>query len=401
MKLKFLVFVLFVGCAPLAAQVTYTPYSYYGLGVTRPRGAPINRIYGGSGIGLFDGANLNTANPAALNNIGGVSFMTNAGFLVEKGEFSNRTETSKYTTGRLTSIDMWFRLSQKWSSAIGFTPLSFIDYNVKASSNGSQGGAQLSGQGGFNQIYWSHSYQVIKNLNIGLTGNYVQGTVNHSQLISAGTLANTKFSDDVSGQGLGFDLGAQYSRSVWKNYFVTAGLIYSSKVNLSKTHDASLSQQGYSLWSVDNVYGNERLAVPRRLGGGLGIQQPHWNLTADLTYIYWKNADNTDPFRDVWRLAAGGEYRLRQSLEAVRPPISLRGGVYFGPNELALGGNYNDWGLCFGVGLPVADNRGVFHIGYQFNQTGTHNQALLLQHANTLILDFTFRDLWGIRRKNE
>lgn len=403
MKLKFLVFVLSVCITPLAAQVTYSPYSYYGLGVTRPRGAPINRIFCGAGIGLFDGTNLNTVNPAALNNIGGVSFMTNAGFLVEKGSFNNKTEGAKYTTGRLTSIDMWFRLSKKWSSAVGFTPISFIDYNVRIKSNylGREEDAQVSGEGGFNQVYWSHAFQVIKNLNIGITGNYVQGTISRNEVIMTGPFANTKYSDDVSGHGLGLDFGAQYSRTVLKEYFLTAGLIYSTKVNLKRTHDASLTQQSYTLWDKNNVYDNNRIAVPQRLGGGLGIQKSNWNVTADWVYLFWEKADNTDPFRDVWRLAAGGEYRLRQNVEALRPPISLRGGFYFGPNELALGGNFNDWGVSFGVGLPVADNRGMFHIGYQFNQTGTTNKTLLIQNANTLILDFTFRDLWGIRRKNE
>lgn len=400
MKLKFLILVL-TGSAPLAAQVTYSPYSYYGLGITRPRGAPVNRIFGGAGIGLFDGANLNTVNPAALNNVGGVSFLTNAGFTLEKGTLSNQKEKAAYTTGRLTSLDMWFRLSGKWSTAIGFTPISFLDYNVKTFGYfyDREEEVSKSGQGGFNQVYWSHAFQVIKNLNIGITGIYAQGTTDRAQLITTGPVTGSKFSYNTSSNGLGLDFGAQYSHAL-KEYFLTAGLVYSTKISLTKTKDATFTQQGSTLWDKSNIADNERLAIPQRLGGGLGVQKSRWNITADLTYTFWKKADVSYPYRDVWRLAAGGEFRLKQNMEIRRAPVSFRAGMYAGPNELTIGDFY-DWGVSFGIGLPVAENRGVFHIGYQYNQTGTATQSLLAQSANTLILDFTFRDLWGIRRKNE
>lgn len=143
----------------IAQNLTYSPYSRYGLGELNSTGfAQINAM-GGTFIGFKPDTiapiNINAANPAAIT---GVRLTTlEMGGYAQFTEFNNGKSALKTRNINFSYVSLGVPLKQKASACIGILPYSNVGYTLKNTvSNEAIGDVnyEYSGDGGINKAFF-------------------------------------------------------------------------------------------------------------------------------------------------------------------------------------------------------------------------------------------------------
>jgi hypothetical protein len=394
-----------VVCTRLYSQtISASPYSVYGIGMINGKSSALNRSMGGTGIGVRDPNNLNNYNPAAYTSIQGSTQMFELGFYIESDYYQTTKQSDKFYTGGLTGVNAWFRFSKRWAGVMGLSPFSRINYNVSSTRKiGSEegSGVSYSGTGGFSQFYFGNSFQVTRNLSVGVDGSYLFGSINKNEFITSGYGSGTVLKNSVSANRLKTDLGIQYSFFLDKKRSVNFGFTYGHKVRLNtKSEMMLIGSQGDTTASDEADI--EDYVLPSALGAGISYQSRRSTVAIDLKYTKWSEATLEDHIglRNTSRLSFGYTYEGNPNGLTYFDFVQLKTGFYIGNNYLLLAdASFDEWGLSAGVELPIAGNRGTINISYHYNRSGTLQGGMVREQANMLMVDLTFRDVWGIRRK--
>lgn len=397
--------VLGVGVRASAQTISYSPYSAYGVGLLKERTSSHNRALAGTGIGLRDDFNLNNVNPASYTSIQGITQVLEIGAYYEGNRLTTSDRSERSSTGNLTSVNMWFRLAKKWAGTVGLAPFSNVDYNILSSRNfGDENDVVIrySGQGGLTQAYFGNGFNITKNLSVGLTGSFLFGSIDKEETITTGQAAGLSLENKVSIYRPAFDAGVQYTVNLSKERSITFGAVASNKVRLNTSNNIRV----YEVSGQDSLYVTQEsiddYVLPASVGAGVSFRTPKHLLAADVKFKDWSGAtlDNGLELQDVTRLSAAYEYRGNPKASTYWGFVALRSGFFIQNNYFELNNtSFNEWGVTVGAGFPLAGNKGTLHVSYNFNRYGTTSNRLIEQQAQVLVLDFVFRDIWGIRRR--
>src|SRR6266850_2150915 len=240
-----LVMLFFSGFGADAQSISGSVYSYYGIGNLQSRTAAYNRALGYTGVGVRDDYNLSAVNPAAYNALVKpftTSFELGASY--ESIKHQDDISSSSTRAGGLTSMNLLFKLSQKWGCVVGASPLTTINY--KASSTrlfGNLNPTPISyeGSGGINQYYFGNAFEVFKNFSVGANLSYYLGTFKRTENVSAtGVTDQLIVTNRTSAHNLGGDVGAQYSFLIKKKTGITLGATWDPGTSLSGTQQTSI-----------------------------------------------------------------------------------------------------------------------------------------------------------------
>jgi hypothetical protein len=384
--------------------ISYSPYSYYGIGILKERTSALNRSLAETGIGIRDNININSLNPASYTSIQAATQVAEMGMFYESSKLETTKLTQAASNGNMTSLNLWFRFHKKWAGMVGLSPFSFVNYNIdiqKEFIEGELTNVTYSGKSGLSQFYFGNAFQVTKHLSIGANISYVFGSLEKEEQVNSGRSFGLLIKDKIYLNKLGIDWGAQYSININKN-ILNIGLTYSNKMQLNTTSELRVSER----FGQDSLFTRTptgtNYVLPTQVGIGLAYQSVRSTIVADLKYKNWKEAslEKSTALRNTYRFSAGYEYKGNPKSVRYIDAISLRAGVYFQNNYLILNNKpFHEWGYTFGAGLPLNRNRGSLNLSYSFNQSGTKEKGLILQQSDVLVIDVIFRDLWGIRRK--
>lgn len=359
----------------------------------------------GTGIAARDPFNLNTLNPASYTSITAMTQIFEIGMFIEHDGYETDNRSSSSTVGNLTTINYWFRFSKKWGGTVGLAPFSNVDYNITSSRKidaDESSTITYKGNGGLSEFYFGNGYQVTKNLSLGATLSYIFGPIEKVETIESGTGAGIGVTNKIRGNKITGDIGAQYEMFLSRNRSISVGLTYKPKFTMNMERDV-IAHESFAtdtLWtkSLDQA----DYILPERIGSGLSFQTRRTVYAVDVSYSGWSKARLEDnvKLRNTMRYSFGFERKGPDDTNSYVENIQVRAGCYVEQNYLLLGNTtFNDWGFSLGLGLPLFQNRGIVNFSYNYNRAGTTNNNLIQQRADVFVLDFTFRDLWGIRRK--
>lgn len=403
-------FLFLIGVIGLASQsysqsATTSPYSVYGIGVLNDKSAAMNRAIGGVGIAIRDPNNLNNFNPAAYTSVQGATQIFELGLFTESNYYQTRNASDKFTTGNLSGINSWFRMSKKWASVVGLSSFSKVDYNIASSRTiGVEEGSSVtySGTGGISQLYFGNAFQINRNLSIGVDGAYIFGSIQKDETITSGRGSGTVLKNKVSANRLKADFGAQYSFFMEKGRSLNVGLTYNPRLRLNTSGSRMLIRTNEGDTTSSENLNTDDYVLPRSVGAGVSYQTKRSILAVDFVFKEWSDAvlDNTVELKNTSRFALGYTYDGNPNGEKYWDFIQLKTGFHLQNSYLVLDNtSFNEWGVSAGIGLPVSGNRGSINLSYHYSQSGTLQHDLIRQQSSVIVLDFTFRDLWGIRRK--
>lgn len=417
--------VYLVASGMYAQDGTVSPYSYFGLGDLRAATTVENQMMGG--IAMYaDSIHINLRNPAAYGKLGvqgagtfGITTYT-AGISYKQSRLESFTDEQSSAVTNLDYLSLGFTLKKGLGLGFGIMPYSSVGYNFvdQQGVEGSRVINEYSGNGGLNRLYLSIGYEFAKNFSLGVTANYNFGTLESLRIQS---VENVQFGvkDERSSNinGIDFNYALNYTPAINEKHTLFTSLRINTQANLSARNtkrigsfslvsqrdieaiDVDLASQGLKETAV-------KIPTTTTLGIGYG-QNMKWFLGVE--YSFQKLSDYSNEFLEIENLvyqnantfALGGFYTAdRNSFENYFKRITYRAGVRLDQSGMMVNGkDINNFGITFGLGLPLGNNLSNLNLGFELGRRGTTAADLIEESYFKVNVGLSLNDQWFRKRK--
>ncbi len=401
-----------------AQNSTISPYSFFGIGDLRSDATIENQQMGG--IGMYtDSIHLSLQNPAAYGKLK----LTTYTFGGSHREYRIKTfeEEQRTAVTNMEYIGLAFPIGKKMGVGLGIKPRSSVGYALEAESTDENGDLVtniFTGEGGINQTFLSLGVQILPNLHIGATIKYNFGLLESQRLQSvAGVQLGTIDVRESDITGFDFNYGLTYTPQIGEKYT----LYTSARVNTQGNLESTNSQR---IGSFDVITGGEvevvevdlealglkntELKIPTATSFGLGFgQEKKWFIGAEYTlqdYSSFENllidAENLQ-YTEASTMALGLHFIPDYaSFTSYLKRVNYRAGLRYDKTGLVLNGKeIENFGITFGLGLPLGGAFSNMNIGFELGRRGTTAAGLIEESYLKVGIGLSLNDRWFQKRK--
>jgi hypothetical protein len=412
--LKRLVVVIIILIAGViqAQEGTTSPYSYYGIGQLKFRGTVENRSMGGISV-YSDSIHLSIQNPSGLADLKLVNFTVGAShrYLTLKTE----DEKQNASTTSLDYLALGIPMG-KFGASFGLIPYGAVGYKLLSESDDSS--TQYTGSGGVNRAFIGLAYNVTPKFNLGVDINYNFGKIENESFhkqndVQLGILELNR-SDLL---GFSFNFGASYKTMVTERLELRTSISYTPETNFNSENVKELStillgnageQAVIDFREIDTEDTDFTFPSTLTLGAGIG-KEKSWFLGAEYSNIKTSNlisrtVDIMDvEYKDASKFRLGGFYIPDyKSFSSYWKRASYRAGIRYEETGINIRGeDINEFGISFGVSLPVGRLFSNVNLGFEFGKRGTKNQGLVHENFFNTFLSLSLNDKWFEKRYYE
>lgn len=431
----FLILLLFFLALEGLGQTTYnSPFSMKGLGDLPNPVLIRNSAMGGISIGMRNPGYIDFNNPASISARDTLSFVFDFGATGKTTKLQSNDHSTRTHDLNLGNLVFSFPVSRHMGVALGFVPSAFTGYTLNETVGqddplydpeiGSLS-YYFKGEGGVTRFFAGTAVELFNHLSIGVNFDYLFGKIHKTHELyfpDNPTAFNTRLDRNYIISDFNFDLGLQYTARFGENYRLVVGLIGGTTHKRTRYTEEAFDYAvlvfpngSRQLDTINNytLY-NQRVTMPPNLGIGFTLSNgAKWTAGADYTYSNWSKA--TIPF----------------SSDSLIPAQSIRAGFEYSPNprdfrrywkiiKYRVGGHYqnayytvnknpvNDFGISFGVGLPII-NRGsgmaimtgrtTFNISVESGWKGNIAKNFVREQYNIIKFGVSVNDLWFVKRR--
>lgn len=430
-KKLLIVLVTFFAIQMYGQQGTASPYSFYGIGTLKFKGTVENRSMGGLSI-YTDSVHVNLRNPAAYVGPNLKSFNNESRPIKFSVGASNNSTTLKANSGEAevssTTFD-YMALSMPlgdFGFGLGILPYSSVGYKLEDIDEDVITN-RYNGQGGVNRAFLGFGYKITDKLSFGVDMNYNFGNIQNSAVEfvydDEGNLIQYQSREtnrsDLS--GLNFNLGLTYKTMINEKLELQAGVTYSPTSDLSSINERSFATIVINAISGQEFVINEfdgdleaaglaetNLTLPSRISFGAGIGDPiKWFLGAEYTRQNTSQFANpivsieNSTFENASNISVGGFFIPDyNSFGSYWKRVTYRAGFYAENTGIVINDeSVNEFGISFGVGLPVGNVFSNANLGFEFGRRGTTNRNLIQENFLSLKVSLSLNDRWFQKRK--
>ncbi len=397
---------------------TVSPYSFGGIGDFRPQATIENQAMGGLSM-YADSIHINLNNPAAYGKLKLVTFTAGGGH--KEVKLKDFTEKQSSSVTSLEYISLAFPITPKLGMGIGVLPYTAVGYNVLSETTNAGQDIVLNkftGKGGLNKVYLSAGYEITKNLNVGATVNFSFGTLQYQSVQSIeGIQYGTIDIRDSEINGFDFNYGATYTPRIKKEYTLFSSVTVNTQANLVSSNIERLGS--FSLSTGDEIevklvnlelenLRNTELKIPTKTTFGLGFGRDRkWFLGAEYSFqdfSLFRN-DFIDPDNIAYEAAntvrVGGYFVPDYaSFTSYLKRITYRAGAHTSKTGFIVNNtSIHDFGITFGVGLPVGGGFSNMNVGFEYGKRGTTVADLVEETYFKVSIGLSLNDKWFQKRK--
>lgn len=418
--------VIFVALSlPSQAQnSTSSPYSRYGVGELVTQGFGQNRAMGGTGIALRSPNHLNISNPASYSALPKFSFLFDLGLSYRNTRFATENATQTNNNVNLEYLGMGFRVAKWWGVGLGLAPYSSVGYTIEREDDlagiGSSGtnAQKYAGSGGLSKVFWGNSFKLGKHVSLGVNSSYIFGALKQntvSTVTGEGESSASSVITETSSvvKDFHFDFGVQYSTKLGSadNYFLTVGatLANSSDIKAYTTqltlNYVSKLGQTFVDTLIDQTSETSHIEMPLSYGAGLSLRiGEKFNFAADYLMQEWDGTsflgETPEQLANSTTYAAGMQYIPKWNSLRYFEAMQYRVGVHYTDSYLQFGSEQlTEYGLSFGLGLPLRGSRSTFNVGFEYGQRGTTDNSLIKENYAIIHFNLSLSDVWFVRPK--
>lgn len=412
---------------------TASPYSFYGIGSLKFKGTVENRSMGGLSI-YMDSIHVNLRNPAS-NATENLAYYNNESRPVKftvGGSYTNtslKSETSKDNSAA-TSFDylaMSFPVG-KFGIGIGLMPYTSMGYKMQSINGDGNVSNKFEGQGGLNKVYFGIGYLIKKGLSIGIDANYNFGNLQNSAINylydddGAPILIQSRENNTSNLSGLNINLGLSYRTMLNTKLELVTAVTYTPQSSLKSNNERSFSTISVSSTGFESVsntinydldaIGLRRtdLVLPSKVSMGLGIGEvrkwfvgveSEYQTTSNFSNELYTNLNTSVRYENSTSVSLGGFYIPDyNSYSSYLKRVVYRGGLRFENTGLNINDEtINEFGISFGLGLPVGNLFSNANMGFEIGKRGTTNSNLLQENFINFQLSLSLNDRWFEKRK--
>ena len=425
---KFLAIVVFlISVYGYAQQGSSSPYSFYGIGSLKFKGTVENQSMGG--ISVFnDSIHINLRNPAGYAGQNLKSF-NNEGRPVKYSVGGSQSQISlkgdsaseSSSTSSLDYLAIAIPLG-KFGAGFGLLPYTSVGYKLQSFNPEETLQYKYRGEGGINKVFLGFGYQLSNNLKIGVDASYNFGNITNTN-IAFGYNEQGEFLQYHTREinrsdlgGLSYNLGVIYTKLLKSNLQFTASGTYAPSINLKSTNQRNFStvvvnldtDQEVALNTIDvdlSEIGLETtdLKIPSKTSFGFGFGAPRkWFAGVDYTFLKASQFSNrllivdNSTYEDASSISFGGFYIPEfDSFNKYWKRIVYRTGIRFENTGLKVNEQViKEFGISFGVGLPVGRIFSNANLAVEFGKRGTTSANLVRENFVNFQMSLSLNDRW-------
>jgi len=417
---------LILSIIPVKAQFnTYSAYTRFGLGDFSKPGIGQNQAMGGTGLAMHENNRINYLNPASFSALDSMSVYFDFGANAFFNEYKTEDFSNYWANMNLHHIVFASSIGKNFGFSAGIVPYTSIGYNIKQEYNDYVTGDAIDyiykGDGGIMNFYVGTSGKFFDRVSVGVTMKYLLGRLTRERYLNfpANSYNSTISTEEkFKLKNPIFSFGLQYKEVIKEKYFITLGGVYDLASNIgagveSKATNTFYSQGGaalndstyiYSTVSLDADTISSDLTIPQKIGFGVafGITDK-FVVTGDYYMQDWSSTLSGENHRLVnsSSMHLGAEYT--PDAEALRGYLKLmtyRLGGYYSNSYLEVNGHQlKDYGITFGVGLPIKSRKTSFNLAFTLGSRGTTDYSLVQENYGIITFNITLHDLWFYKRK--
>ncbi|PRZ26509.1 hypothetical protein [Flavobacterium granuli] len=398
---------LLLSLVSFAQEGTSSPYSFYGIGDVRFKGAVENRSMAGLAVEQ-DSIHLNLENPASFANLKLTTFSLGGTYNTNKLKTDSKAETAKRTTLDYLAVGLPMG---KFGLGFGLIPYSSVGYKVESLEAGSK---RFSGSGGLNKAFLGLGYKITPNFSIGADVQYNFGKIENSRLeFVTGVPLGTQELNTATLSGVNFNVGTMYKTKISKKLNFFSSLNYTLESTLTSNNTRNIWTVSYDM-RVDDVLDQEKftrdLKLPSKLSIGAGIgESQKWLVGAQIVtgskgnLVNTYNDMNNVSYENSMKYSLGGYYIPNyNSFSSYAKRIVYRGGLKFDKTGLMVNSeSVNDIGLTLGLGFPISGSFSNVNVGFELGKKGTTSSNLVQENYANISVGLSLNDKWFVKRKFE
>lgn len=426
-----LVFIALFAIQGYAQEGTASPYSFYGIGSLKFKGTVENRSMGGLSV-YKDSIHINLSNPATYAGHNLASYNNESRpvkFSVGGSHSSSKLNSDSGSDRVQASTFDYLALSipvGKFGFGFGLMPFTSVGYKLETLNDNETINDRYRGEGGLNKAYLSFAYQLTKGLSVGVDGNYGFGNIKNNVIEfrynnegePLQTLSRETNRSDLS--GVSFNFGLHYQGMITNKLEVQTSLTFSPKSDLTSKNERVFSSINFDNNGNELEFNNIEadlkssgldetiLTLPSKFSIGLGIGAPRkW--FAGIEYTSQKTSEfsnalytNTGTaYEDASTLSIGGFFIPRyNAYSSYWNRVVYRTGLRFENTGLNINDeSIKEFGISFGVGVPVGNVFSNANIGVEVGKKGTTNKNLIQENFVNFQLSLSLNDRWFNKRK--
>ncbi|NCD42747.1 MAG: hypothetical protein EOL88_11715 [Bacteroidia bacterium] len=400
-----------------------SPYSNFGLGNLQSGKSIFYNSMGGIGIGMGSDLYINPSNPATYAAFDTLSFVFDMGVYTKSVTLNTIRQSESYNNAGIDYITFAFPIARWWKTSLGLLPYSQVNYAMNSRQNLPGVGNleyNYEGSGGINKFYWGHAVKFGNEnyLSLGANVSYLFGTVTDKQSASfpdSVFFLYTKNIGSLTYKDLCFDFGAYFNYEFGKDndYVLGLGAVYAlgENVNASRsrlTYTYILSSLGVdyikdTLYYVKDLEGT--VGMPQTLGAGFSFKKKNkYHFGADVEYRNWEDFHIftvNEKMENSLRFAAGGQFMPGgETVGNYWNWVRYRAGFYYHKSALQIEETaINEFGITFGIGMPLRRSRSTINLGFEIGSRGTSNEELIKETFFNFRLGFSIYENWFIKQK--
>lgn len=401
------VFLLIAGVV-VAQEGTTSPYSFYGVGILQFRGTAENRAMGGIGV-FSDSIHLNLKNPAGYAGLKLVNFSMGAS--LQNSTQKTDTESQGVSTTSFDYLAMGIPMG-KFGMGFGIMPYTTVGYHFFSDT-----GQQLTdytGNGGINKAFLSLGYQITPDLALGVDGSYNFGKIEGTAISQHADLQyGTRTYSKSEIYGFSFKVGAIYKKMITDKLELTGSATFTPGTDFKSDNYkrvATVSIMPTGIITVDERkldLGQTTSSIPSLFSVGAGISKPkNWGVAAEYTFQKTSSFNNESfpegdiVYQDASKFSLGGYYIPNYtSFGNYLERVTYRAGMRYQQTGFTVDGHdINEFGISFGLGLPVGRLFSNFNLGVELGQRGTTDFGLIQENFFNTFLSFSLNDRWFEKR---
>jgi hypothetical protein len=400
-----------------------SPYTRYGIGDIYNTVQSRNKAMGGLAYALPYQNSIDFVNPASGANIDSLTFIFDFGFDGGARLFAVKNPETKMLKSdfNLAHIIVGFPVSKWWKVSSGLIPFSNVGYDIGAIDSVFNVNKTylFQGFGGINKVFLNNGFNIARNLNIGVNLGYNFGKIYQTSGLkfnaNDGGLLNVVEQNSIRISDFCFESGLGYKFKLNDKSTILLGAVYgyNNKLNAYKSTLIYNSLSVGSSVIQDTIYLSEdergEITLPQKIGFGLGyFFDEKFFIGADFTMQDWTKSpffNEIDSSKNNNYLSLGFEYKpagANKNPLVYSSSIIYRGGLYLNSNYFRFSGNeykINDFGISFGLGLPVKRSKTVFNLSLQIGQRGNLDNSLIRENYFVFGLSFNLGETWFVKSR--
>lgn len=425
---RFVIALIILSSLPVRAQFnTYSPYTRFGLGDLSRKGIAQNQAMGGTGVAIHENNRSNYLNPAASSAFDSMSVFFDFGANTFFNQYKTENFSNNWINMNLHHVTFASSMGKYFGLSAGIVPYSSIGYNIKQEYNDYTTGDALDyyykGDGGIMNFFVGASVKLFNHVSLGVTMNYLLGRLTRERYLyfPASSLYSTiSTREQFNIKSPLFSFGVQYKEYINDKFFFTLGAVYDVESNVGAGLEYYVNNSYYGSTGAflnDSVYINPDVSlgsdtigndftIPQKIGLGLSVGIPNKLILSGDFYLQdWSNTLSGENFSlvNASSMHFGAEYT--PDIEAIRGYYKLmtyRLGGYYSNYYLEVDGyQLKDYGITFGVGLPIKSMKTSFNLAFTLGTRGTTDYNLVKENYGIITFNVTLHDLWFYKRKFE